>query len=144
QADGAEEGKGCAVDAEPRHDDRGPQWQLGSLHHSMTSPRMRNLASAELLANPTTAMINAASKNNGVPVRIPNATMRSMALAYSESRPPTRSCARGPRSSLKVEKSMANPNSVCAMVRAQPRIRTFIRRSPNVTVPSLGPECGRG
>ena len=51
----------------PEEDEKGcqqgsPRGQVSCVRHSMTSPRMRNLASATLETKPSTAMISAASK----------------------------------------------------------------------------------
>src|SRR5690606_36695555 len=81
QADGAKQGEGGALHREAPHDHGRPHGQVGSLDHSMTSPRIRNLARAELLAQPTMAMISAASKYGCLPVRLPKTTIISMALA---------------------------------------------------------------
>src|SRR5690606_12827414 len=78
-----------------------PDGQVGGVAHSITSPRMRNFASATLETKPNTPMISAASKYTSLPVRMPTVSASSMAQTYIASRLSTRSCARGPRTTRK-------------------------------------------
>ena len=55
-------GQQSANEHERRRDDGSPARQVGGVCHSITSPRMRNLAKAAVETKPTTAMTMAASR----------------------------------------------------------------------------------
>src|SRR5690606_5523773 len=100
------------------HQDRNPEGrprrEFGSCRHSMTSPRIRNLASASVLVNPSSAMTSADSKYRVLPVWIPNTRSISIALTYRLSRLRTRSCARGPMIMRTAAQIMPRPSITCA------------------------------
>ena len=62
QAGGTRQRQRGARENEKCHKKRGPARQFGDGDHSITSPRMRNFASATVPAKPSNAITSAASK----------------------------------------------------------------------------------
>ena len=62
QTERADQGDGGASQHEQGDKQGGPAGKIGRLDHSITSPRIRNLASATVPTNPRSAMTSAASK----------------------------------------------------------------------------------
>src|SRR5690606_41121439 len=62
EAPGADQRQPRADEQEGRDEDRRPERKIGGVAHSITSPRIRNLASAAVATKPRTAMMSAASK----------------------------------------------------------------------------------
>ena len=62
QADRAEQGDRGPEDEQEGDDQRHPQRKFPEPAHSMTSPRMRNLASAAVETKPSSAITSAISK----------------------------------------------------------------------------------
>src|SRR3546814_18765957 len=82
QAERTDEREQRARQHEHRDQDRRPRRQGIEMAHSITSPRIRNLDRATVLANPSSAMISPASTSSSLPVRMPRVSSRIIALAY--------------------------------------------------------------
>src|SRR5690606_4963189 len=76
----ADQGKRGAGDHEEGGQHRGPHGNVAAFHHSITSPRIRNLARATVATKPSKAMTRAISKYSVLPVRMPNVSSSSIAL----------------------------------------------------------------
>src|SRR6185437_348072 len=80
QADGADQGDRRAGNDQQGDQYRRPFGECREPAHSITSPRIRNLARARVPTKLTTPITSAASKYTVLPVRMPNVTSTSMAL----------------------------------------------------------------
>ncbi len=82
KADRAEQRESRADHHQARDEDYNPDGKVGdrSYRHSMTSPRIRNFASATVETKPRRPMTRAASKYTVRPLPIPKVTSSSMAI----------------------------------------------------------------
>src|SRR5699024_864111 len=79
QTDRTDEREQCAGEYQRGNHQRCPVRQGRECVHSITSPRIRNLANAEVLAKPSTAMTRQAATYSRLPVRIPILSNNNMA-----------------------------------------------------------------
>src|SRR5699024_3856452 len=130
QAQRTNAGQQCTRQHQHADQQRGPARQVRQRSHSITSPRSRNLAKAELPMKLSSAMIRAASTYSMLPVRMPMVSNSSMPLTYSASSASTRSCARGPRAMRSSASVMPASSNNWAPGTANAAMVCIIGRSP--------------